>query len=167
MGERWMQGQQTFTAVAHVVVFLFLTAATLRVQDECGPLLQLLFAAVEFDEYTAGLLMATHFIFLSAHAGISAVYVQPSGLQDSRSWLVMVPASFSRTCGHWVGYGPCVISGPQPAATERGSGSHPSQCIYPRGALMRVFSFVGRWCCCLAAFLWLQVWRARPLFHFP
>ena len=74
-GGDWMQGQQTFTAVAHVVFFLFSTAATLRVQDECDPLLQLLFAAVDFDEYTAGLMLATHFIFLSAQAGISAVYV--------------------------------------------------------------------------------------------
>ena len=69
MGERWMQGQQTFTAVAHVVFFLFLIAATLRVQDECGPLLQLLFAAVEFDEYTSGLLLATRLVLLSAVAG--------------------------------------------------------------------------------------------------
>ena len=100
MGERWMQGQQTFTAVAHVVFFFFLIAATLRVQDECGPLLQLLFAAVEFDEYTSGLLLATRLFRLSAQTGISAVNVQPSGLQDRSGWLVMVPASFSRTCGH-------------------------------------------------------------------
>ena len=35
----------------------------------------------------------------------------------------------------------------------------------PRAALMRVL-YLGRWHCCLAVFLWLQVWWACQLFHF-
>ena len=37
--------------------------------------------------------LATHLFLLSAEAGISAVYVRPSGLQDRSCRLVMVPAS--------------------------------------------------------------------------
>ena len=110
----------------------------------------------------AGLLLATHFVLLSAEAGTSAVHVQPSGLQDRSCRLVKMPASFSWTCGHWVGCGPCVVSWPQPAATAQGSGSHPSECLAP-GLLWWGSSFLGRWHCCLAVFLWLHVWRARPL----
>ena len=51
---------------------------------------------------------------------------------SSRLRLVMVPASFSWTCGRWVSCGPCVVSWPQPAATSRGSGSHPSQFVATR-----------------------------------
>ena len=78
----------------------------------------------------------------------------------------MVTASFPWTCGHWVGCGPCVVSWPQPAATGWGSGSHPSQCVVP-GLLWWRSSFLGGWYCCLAVFLWLQVWQAYLLFHFP
>ena len=46
----------------------------------------------------AGLLLATHFVLLSAGAGISALHAQTSGLQDRSSRLVVVPASFSCTC---------------------------------------------------------------------
>ena len=35
----------------------------------------------------------------------------------------------------------------------------------PRAALMRVL-YLRRWHCCLAVFLWLQVWWACLLFHF-
>ena len=45
----------------------------------------------------AGLLLATHFVLLPAEAGIFAVHVQLSGLQDCSCTLVMVPASFSWT----------------------------------------------------------------------
>ena len=95
----------------------------------------------------AGLPLATHFILLSAEAGLSAVCFWPSGLQDSSCRLVMVPASFDWTCGHWVGCGPCIISWPQPAATGWGSGSHPSRCIAPR-LLWWGSSFLGRWRYC-------------------
>ena len=44
----------------------------------------------------AGLLLAIHFVLLPAEAGISAVHVQLSGLQDCSCTLVMVPASFSQ-----------------------------------------------------------------------
>ena len=67
----------------------------------------------------AGLPLATRLFLLSAEAGISAVYVRPSGLQDRSCGLVMVPASFSWTCGHWVGCGHCVVSPPQLNATVR------------------------------------------------
>ena len=39
------------------------------------------------------------------------------------------------------------------------------QCVTP-GLLWRGSSFLGRWHCRLAVFLWLRVWRARLLFHF-
>ena len=51
---------------------------------------------------------------------------------SSRLQLVMVPASFSWTCGRWVSCGLCVVSWPQPAATSWGSGSHPSQFVATR-----------------------------------
>ena len=95
----------------------------------------------------AGLALATRLILLSAEAGLSAVCFWPSGLRDSSCRLVMVPASFDWTCGHWVGCGPCIISWPQPAATGWGSGSHPSWCIAPRLLWWWSF-FLGRWCCC-------------------
>ena len=96
-----------------------------------------------------GLLLATHLFLLSAEVGISAVYVRPPGHQDHSCRLVMVPASFAWTFGHWVGCGPCIVSWPQPAATDQGSGSHPSQCIAP--GLMRVFFSwkVSLLSCCL------------------
>ena len=43
--------------------------------------------------YIAGLPLATRLFLLSADAGISAVYVRPSGLQDRSCGSVMVPAS--------------------------------------------------------------------------
>ena len=55
-----------------------------------------------------GLLLATLFLLLSAEASISSVYVQPSDLQDRSCRLVMVPASFCWTWGHWVGFISCV-----------------------------------------------------------
>ena len=112
--------------------FFFSIAATLRVQSArwmwrsspVSPCCRRVWCV-------AGLPLATHLFLLSAEAGISAVYVRPSGLQDRRRTLVMVPASLSWTCGHWVSCGPCVVSWPQPADTDQGSGSRPCQFAAP------------------------------------
>ena len=122
--------------------FFFSIAATLRVQSArwtwpsspvppCCPRVWCVTA----------LLLTTHFfLLLSAEVDISAVNVRPSGLQDCSCTLVMVPASLSWTCGHWVGCGPCVVSWPQPAATGPESGIKSSLSVRcPRAALMRVF----------------------------
>jgi len=92
-------------------MFFFLIAATLRVQSA-----RWMWPSSPVPPCccrvwcVAGLLVATRLFFLSAGVGISAVYVRLSGLQDCSCRLVMVPASFSWTCGHWVSCGPCIVS---------------------------------------------------------
>ena len=100
--------------------------------------------------HVAGLLLAAHFVLLSAEANVTAVHAQLSGLQGHSCRLMTVPALSSCTCGRWVNCGPCVVSWPQPAAAGRGSGSHPTQCVAP-GLLWWGSSFPGRWLlsCCL------------------
>ena len=76
----------------------------------------------------------------------------------------MVPTLLPCTCGHWVSCGPRAVWWPQAAATGQGSGSHPSQCV-ALGLLWQGHFFLeGDTYCCLAVFLWLQVWWARPHF---
>ena len=132
------------------------------VQNERGRLLQFLFAAVEVGVQTDCCWL--HILLCRLHKWASLQSVQLFG-QDRSLRLLQIPALSCCTCGYWVACGLCLVSWPQPAATDGKSGTRPSRCVAP-GLLWWRSSFLGRWHCCLAVFLWLQVWRARPLFHF-
>ena len=89
----------TISSLVTKLVFFFSITATLKVQSA-----RWMWPSSPVPPFclrvwcVAGLLLATHFVLLPAEAGISAVHVQLSGLQDCSCTLVMVPASFSWTC---------------------------------------------------------------------